>query len=70
MTRGDGDTPTSEPHPDRRAAKPHRRRPTVAEVFGDVLPDTTRDERSDRSDSGGAGDGREEQMLRDVPPHH
>lgn len=35
-------------------------------VFGDVLPDTTRDE---RSDGGGCG-GRDDELRRDVPPHH
>ncbi len=34
-------------------------------VFGDVLPDTTADER----EPGGAGDP-DEQLLADRPPHH
>lgn len=46
--------------PDGAAA---RRR--LDEVFGDVLPDTTGDERDDR-----AADGAEEQLLADRPPHH
>jgi hypothetical protein len=36
------------------------------EIFGDVLPDTTRDENSARS----GDNGRDEELLRDVPPHH
>jgi hypothetical protein len=42
-----------------------RRRRRLAEVFGDVLPDTTGDERS-RGDSGTS----EEWLRRQVPPHH
>ena len=53
---------------DRRA----RRRPSVDEVFGDVLPDTTGDERADSGSEdpragGGSDDGRDEELLRDVP---
>ena len=52
--------------PDEAARDQRRRR--IAEVFGDVLPDTTSDERD-------AEDGRDDQSgdswLRDqVPPHH
>lgn len=47
-----------------------QRRKRLAEVFGDVLPDTTGDER----EPGGDGVRRrsaDEQWLRDqVPPHH
>jgi len=48
----------------------------LARVFGDVLPDTTRDERdnetSGESPSGGAGSGNfhEEWLRSEVPPHH
>lgn len=53
-----GDRP--DPEPD------WKRRQRLAEVFGDVLPDTTGDER-DPDPSAGRGD----QWLRDqVPPHH
>jgi len=45
----------------------HRRR-RLEKVFGDVLPEADRDER------GGAwgepGDSRDDDLLRDVPPHH
>jgi hypothetical protein len=60
--------------PDDRAATPgpgdepeHDRRRRLAEVFGDVLPDTTSDERDPREDRAGDGD----RWLREqVPPHH
>ena len=49
----------------RREAERRRR---LAEVFGDPMPDTTRDER----DPDGAREGRDQdQWLKDqVPPHH
>lgn len=47
----------------RRAAA---RRRLLAEVFGDVLPDSTSDDRE--TDDGSAA--RDAEMLRDVPPHH
>jgi hypothetical protein len=59
----DVDEPGSETVAGRRRA--HAR---VADVFGDVLPLTTRDERAlTLSES---GDGRDEELLADVPPHH
>lgn len=42
-----------------------QRRRRLAAVFGDVLPETTSDER-DESESGTA----EEWLKRQVPPHH
>jgi hypothetical protein len=43
------------------------RRRLLAEVFGDVLPDTTSDERDPRED----GPGDSDRWLREqVPPHH
>lgn len=57
-----------------------RRRRRLAEVFGDVLPDTTRDEREpgDGSTRGASSEGSgesaesaQDRWLRDqVPPHH
>jgi hypothetical protein len=47
----------------RRAAEQRRRRRDLDEVFGDVLPDTTSDEQRVR-------DRRDDEILRDVPPHH
>ncbi len=47
----------------RAAAEQRRRRRDLDEVFGDVLPDTTSDEQGGR-------DRRDDEILRDVPPHH
>jgi hypothetical protein len=44
---------------------PDRVRRRLDEVFGDVLPDTTSDEREP-----GEADGPDEQLLADRPPHH
>ena len=49
------------------------RRRRLAEVFGDVLPETTSDEREpDPSESGsGTGEEKTDAWLREqVPPHH
>jgi hypothetical protein len=43
------------------------RRRRLAAVFGDVLPEGTRD---DRDDSGGDEARGEEWLRRQVPPHH
>jgi hypothetical protein len=43
------------------------RRKRLDEVFGDVLPETTNDERDDR-DHG--GDATERWLREQVPPHH
>ena len=42
-----------------------RERKRLAEIFGEVLPDSTRDDRDDA-----APDSRDADLLRDVPPHH
>jgi hypothetical protein len=51
-----------------------RRRRRLAEVFGDPLPDTTRDERDDDAREAAvepAGESAGDRWLRDqVPPHH
>ena len=47
---------------------PEQRRRRLAAVFGDVLPDTTSDERDPEAPDGGS---RSEEWLRaQVPPHH
>jgi hypothetical protein len=47
---------------------PEQRRRRIAEVFGDVLPDTTGDERDpDATDERGDGDS---WLRAQVPPHH
>jgi hypothetical protein len=63
---------------DRRAAS-HRSRATLDAVFGDVLPGTTRDDLDDnepgsapaRSSTHGAAEARrDDELRRNVPPHH
>lgn len=49
-----------------------QRRRRLAEIFGDVLPETTRDERDDdapRADDS-EGDAGERWLRSQVPPHH
>jgi hypothetical protein len=61
----DGGTPPADPDWERR-----RR---LAEVFGDVLPDTTSDEREPdpgESKSSGSDDKAEAWLREQVPPHH
>lgn len=41
----------------------------LARVFGDVLPETTADER-EPGDEPGRDAGRDAELRRDVPPHH
>lgn len=63
----------STPSGDDEAEDAQRRR-LRDEVFGDVLPETTRDERSsgaEETDSGGNdGAGNDEWLRANVPPHH
>lgn len=64
------DEPVDEPHPDPRttAAERARRR---ARVFGDILPETTRDERSGGEADGAGVEGADDEWLRsNVPPHY
>jgi hypothetical protein len=46
----------------------HERRRRLAEVFGEVLPAQTSDDRDPPSGEGEAG--HEEWLRRQVPPHH
>ncbi|MCW2797637.1 hypothetical protein [Nocardioides sp.] len=46
------------------------RRRRLAEVFGDVLPDTTADEREPGPKSAEAEDAGEAWLKSQVPPHH
>lgn len=64
---------------DATADGPVRSKRALDRVFGDVLPDTTRDDRLTGSDAepGDAGTSdvaasrrRDEDLLREVPPHH
>ena len=47
-----------------------QRRRRLAEVFGDVLPETTSDERDPEAAGRGVGRGRRTLAARQVPPHH
>ncbi len=58
----------SEPTAELTEAERRRRR---AQVFGDVLPDGTSDERGDGWSEPDAGrEGSDEWLRRQVPPHH
>jgi hypothetical protein len=50
-----------------RAERERRRR--AAELLGDLLPDTTTDETDEGWNEPGRTS-RDEELLRDVPPHH
>lgn len=52
-----------------RAERAERRR-RLAEVFGDVLPEQTRDDSDDSADPQVRDDGAEDWLRRQVPPHH
>lgn len=61
----------SDQEPDRATERPKdepewRRRARLARIFGDVLPETTGDER----DPGGGEQGSEAWLKSQVPPHH
>jgi hypothetical protein len=51
-----------------RAADERARR--RAEVFGDVLPQTTGDERASGDEPGDRAGGTDDWLRRQVPPHH
>jgi hypothetical protein len=57
-----------EPAAERRRERECKRR-RLAEIFGDALPESTRDDQDDESDRSG-GNARDAEILRDVPPHH
>ncbi len=46
------------------------RRRRLAEVFGDVLPDTTADEREPDEQSGDSAERGDAWLKDQVPPHH
>ncbi|NRQ48316.1 hypothetical protein [Aeromicrobium stalagmiti] len=50
-----------------RAERERRRR--AAELLGDLLPSTTSDE-TDEGWGERGGSSRDDELLRDVPPHH
>ncbi|MEJ7741646.1 MAG: hypothetical protein WKF73_03305 [Nocardioidaceae bacterium] len=64
----DDSTAGSPQHLEQAVAATPRKQPDrrlLDDVFGEVLPDSTRDERLDSPDLG-----RDDELLRDVPPHH
>ena len=54
--------------PAQRSGLTEQQRRRLAEIFGDVLPSTTSDERDERDQ--GADRGADERFLADRPPHH
>ena len=52
--------------PDGPPETEQQRRARLNRVFGDVLPDTSRDQPSEHEVHGG----RDDDLRRDVPPHH
>jgi hypothetical protein len=60
----------SEPTGESRPETDWERRKRLAEVFGDVLPDTTRDERDDDDARGQRESGTDAWLRAQVPPHH
>lgn len=64
-----GSQPQPEPEPEDAVTAAERRR-RRAEVFGDVLPDSTSDERGDGWGEREPVEGSDEWFRRQVPPHH
>lgn len=56
--------------PDRDPADDWERRKRLAEVFGDALPDTTRDEREDAVAPAVDETAQDRWLREQVPPHH
>jgi hypothetical protein len=50
--------------------KRDRERQRLAEIFGEVLPESTRDDQDEADQDEGAQSSRDADLLRDVPPHH
>ncbi len=61
-------SPTDEEHTPTEARAERERRRRRAEVFGDVLPDTTGDDRD--PESPGRAPDSEAWLRANVPPHH
>ena len=65
------DDPTpDEPEPPAAAESEWQRRQRLAAVFGDVLPDTTSDERDADATLEADDDAQDQWLRRQVPPHH
>ncbi|GAA3542924.1 hypothetical protein AFL01nite_10380 [Aeromicrobium flavum] len=54
--------------PDEAAKRARRER--AARLLGDLMPTTTRDERSEGWGDESGGTSRDDELRRDVPPHH
>lgn len=65
----DDDPGEKRPDEDRGSADAERAR-RRAQVFGEVLPDTTTDERAGADDDAGREGGADEWLRANVPPHH
>jgi hypothetical protein len=65
------DSPAASPPDADGRARRQRSKSRLDEVFGDVLPATTRDDLDDAEPTHRtAGATRDEELRRDVPPHH
>ncbi len=62
--------PEEQPTPATHEPSEAERRRRRALVFGDVLPDSTRDERGDGWSEREPREGSDEWFRRQVPPHH
>ncbi len=60
------DEPASGPDKPRDSEPAWKRKARLAAVFGDVLPEGTRDDRDEQRSAGTS----EEWLKRQVPPHH
>ncbi|MCD9155248.1 hypothetical protein [Aeromicrobium duanguangcaii] len=58
------------PAEEREEAAKRARRERAARLLGDLLPSTTRDERSEGWGDDRGGSTRDDELRRDVPPHH
>jgi hypothetical protein len=67
--RQDRPRPGGEPSPGPTSGQDWERRRRLAEVFGDVLPETTSDERDDEAPSTD-GEAADRWLRSQVPPHH
>jgi hypothetical protein len=58
------------PEADSKTESDWERKRRLAEVFGDVLPDTTTDERDPDEKSAGSAERGDTWLKEQVPPHH
>ncbi|MFD1825812.1 MULTISPECIES: hypothetical protein [Mumia] len=58
------------PPGERTAAEERRRRLRAARLLGDVVPETTRDETAEGWGERDSSRSRDDELRRDVPPHH